>query len=100
MDVIGIAAVLDRAMVDRPIMFTDPGPFFVEADAPVTRQGVRAGTVTRASREETFIYGEGRLTPSAPVLGDEASDITVPLPEPSLCDRVVWGDLVGVVNLC
>ncbi|MFE4329640.1 hypothetical protein ACFRQM_09310 [Streptomyces sp. NPDC056831] len=100
MDVIGIAAVLDRPMRDRNITFTDPGPFLVEAGAPVTHQGVRAGTVTRAWREETFIYWEGRLTPPAPALGDEALDVTVPLPEPSLCDRVVWGDLVGVVDLC
>ncbi|WP_406385417.1 hypothetical protein [Streptomyces sp. NBC_01618] len=48
MDVIGIAAVLNRPMRDRNITFTDPGPFLVEACAPVVdSMGVGGGVVDR-----------------------------------------------------
>lgn len=107
MDVSGIAAVLDRPMRDRPILFTDPGILLPGDDPRITRDGRPVGAVTRAWIDGDLLRWEGHLTQPPLQWDDRCVDAAapaeapcweIPLPSPLVLD-IARGDLVGVVDL-
>ncbi|MFD3848169.1 hypothetical protein ACFWVB_20050 [Streptomyces microflavus] len=100
MDVTGVAAVLDRPMRGRPVIFTDPSPLLTTAGACILRDEERIGTVTRMWVDGDLVRWEGHIPPvmTWPVTPDDDEGL-VPLVDPPVGGLIAKGELVGITDL-
>lgn len=96
----GTAAVLDKPMRKRQLLFADPSPLLWTEGAPVTRNGQEVGTVTMLRRDDRLIHWAGLLDEEPIRFANAPVDpLIVPMPELSLAELIEAGRLVGVTDL-
>lgn len=95
----GVAAVLHTPMRGKPVRFGAPGPFPCLAGAPIAYQRTRVGEVLALWVENDRVHWIGQLDVRPFILPEHATDVRVPLPEPSVRDMIDGAWLVGVPAL-
>lgn len=76
----GVAAILHTPMTRKPVIFGDPGPFPLYANAPVMYCGQDVGEVTTLRVEDDRLLWTGRLHPPTLSAPDPVSPLAIPVP--------------------